>query len=83
LDPPPERDRHGQLTIDAGKQFSAGARPTSSLHRSFSPRDFLNVVFTDFLPVTSMRADIWLEPRRSKRSGSRSSPSRAPLIDQR
>ena len=75
----------GHLTIDAGKQFIRWARadilnPTDR----FAPRDFLNVIDTDFLPVLGVRPSlqfgtetiegVWVP---------RFTPSRLPLIDQR
>ncbi len=75
----------GRLTLDIGKQFIRWGRadilnPTDRL----APRDYLNVIDTEFLPVLGARAVI--------QSGSenfevvfvpRLTPSRLPLIDQR
>jgi hypothetical protein len=75
----------GHLTLDVGKQFIRWGRadilnPTDRL----APRDYLNVIDTEFLPVLGARAVI--------QSGSenfevvfvpRLTPSRLPLIDQR
>jgi hypothetical protein len=75
----------GHLTVDVGKQFIRWARadilnPTDR----FAPRDYLNVIDTDFLPVLGVRPSVqagaetfevvWVP---------RFTPSRLPLIDQR
>ncbi len=75
-----------KLTLDVGKQFIRWGKvdilnPTDR----FAPRDYLNVVDTEFLPVTGARATaqataqdsfevVWLP---------RFTPSRIPLLDQR
>jgi hypothetical protein len=75
-----------KLTLDVGKQFIRWGRadifnPTDR----FAPRDYLNVVDTEFLPVTGVRASaqateqdsfevVWLP---------RFTPSRIPLLNQR
>jgi len=75
----------GPLTIDAGKQFIRwGKADIVNPTDRFAPRDFLNVVDTEFLPVTGVRgvvqagADtieiVWLP---------RFTPSRLPLLDER
>ncbi len=75
----------GPLTIDAGKQFIRwGKADIVNPTDRFAPRDFLNVVDAEFLPVTGVRgvvqagADtievVWLP---------RLTPSRLPLFDQR
>jgi len=76
---------HGPLTIDAGKQFIRwGKADIINPTDRFAPRDFLNVVDTDFLAVTGVRAValhgaetfelVWVP---------RLTPSRIPLLDQR
>jgi hypothetical protein len=79
---------HGPFTIDAGKQLIRWGKtdivtPTDHL----APRDYLNVVDTEFLPVTGVRGNVRLGP------GSDDdieavwvpvfTPSRIPLLDQR
>ncbi len=76
---------HGPLTVDAGKQFIRwGKTDIVTPTDRFAPRDFLNVVDTEFLPVTGVRAVVQL--------GTNSfdaiwvpffTPSRTPLVDQR
>jgi hypothetical protein len=75
----------GPLTVDAGKQFIRWGK-TDILNPTdrFAPRDFLNVVDTEFLGVTAVRGvfqvrdetfeAVWLP---------RLTPSRVPLVDQR
>jgi hypothetical protein len=75
----------GHFTLDAGKQFIRWGRadilnPTDR----FAPRDFLNVLDADFLPVLGVRPSlqfgqdtfegVWVP---------RLTPSRLPLVDQR
>jgi hypothetical protein len=75
----------GHVTVDVGKQFIRWARadilnPTDR----FAPRDYLNVIDSDFLPVLGARTSVqagaetfevvWVP---------RLTPSRLPLIDQR
>ena len=75
-----------KLTVDLGKQFIRWGK-TDILNPTdhFAPRDYLNVVDTEFLPVTGGRASlqatgqdslevVWLP---------RFTPSRIPLLDQR
>jgi len=48
---------HGPLTIDAGKQFIRwGKADIINPTDRFAPRDFINVVDTEFLAVTGVRA---------------------------
>jgi hypothetical protein len=73
------------FTLDLGKQFIRWAR-ADILNPAdrFAPRDFLNVIDTDFLPVLGARASlqvgsetfegVWIP---------RFTPSRLPLFDQR
>jgi hypothetical protein len=76
---------HGAFTLDAGKQFIRwGKADIINPTDRFAPRDFLNVVDTEFLAVTGVRgvaqrgADtleaVWVP---------RFTPSRVPLLDQR
>jgi len=76
---------HRALTIDAGKQFIRwGKTDIVTPTDRFAPRDFLNVVDTEFLPVAGVRGvvqaganaveAVWVP---------RFTPSRVPLIDQR
>jgi len=77
--------QHGPLTVDVGKQFIRwGKTDIVTPTDRFAPRDFLNVVDTEFLPVTGVRAVI--------QRGSNTldaiwvpffTPSRTPLVDQR
>jgi hypothetical protein len=75
----------GGFTLDAGKQFIRWGR-TDILNPTdrFAPRDYLNVIDNEFLPVRGVRA--------SQRLGSQIveavwipelTPSRTPLLDQR
>jgi hypothetical protein len=76
---------HGPFTLDAGKQFIRwGKADILNPTDRFAPRDFLNVVDTEFLGVTGVRGvvqhgaetfeAVWLP---------RFTPSRVPLLDQR
>ena len=76
---------HGPFTIDAGKQFIRwGKADIINPTDRFAPRDFLNVVDTEFLAVTGVRGvaqhgaetfeAVWVP---------RFTPSRVPLLDQR
>jgi hypothetical protein len=75
----------GKLTIEAGKQFVRWGK-TDVLNPTdrFAPRDFVNVVDTEFLGITAGRLtygtqantiDLVFEPRLT--------PSRVPLLNQR
>jgi hypothetical protein len=75
----------GRATVDVGKQFIRwGTTDILTPTDWFAPRDFLNVIDTEFLPVlgarASLRADVgtldvvWVP---------RFTPSRVPLYDQR
>ena len=76
----------GPFTIDAGKQFIRwGKTDIVNPTDRFAPRDFLNVVDTEFLAVSGVRAVaqaggqntfevVWVP---------RLTPSRVPLLDQR
>jgi hypothetical protein len=77
---------YGKITVDAGKQFIRwGKTDIVNPTDRFAPRDFLNVIDTDFLPVTGVRVvaqvgardgveGVWLP---------RFTPSRVPLLSQR
>jgi len=75
----------GPFTIDAGKQFIRwGKTDIVTPTDRFAPRDFLNVLTTEFIAVTGVRATaqaghetfeaVWVP---------RFTPSRMPLVDQR
>ena len=75
----------GPFTLDAGKQFIRwGKTDIVTPTDRFAPRDFLNVVDSDFLAVTGVRGvaqahddtfeGVWVP---------RFTPSRVPLLDQR
>ena len=65
----------GPLTVDAGKQFIRwGKTDIVNPTDRFAPRDFLNVVDTEFLAVTGVRAcGHAAAATRSRRSGCRAS----------
>jgi len=75
----------GKLTVEAGKQLIRwGKTDILTPTDRFAPRDFLNVVDNEFLPVTAARltygtqsdtVDLVFEPRLT--------PSRIPLLNQR
>jgi len=75
----------GRLTIEAGKQLIRwGKADVLTPTDRFAPRDFLNVVDSDFLPITAARItygtqtdtlDVIFAPRFT--------PSRVPLLNQR
>ena len=75
----------GRLTVEAGKQLIRwGKADVLTPTDRFAPRDFLNVVDSDFLPITAARVtygtqsdtvDLILSPRLT--------PSRVPLLNQR
>ena len=75
----------GRFTLDAGKQFIRwGKTDIVTPTDRFAPRDFLNVIDSEFLGVTAIRAvglagaetfeGVWVP---------RFTPSRTPLLDQR
>ncbi|HTS66027.1 MAG TPA: DUF1302 family protein [Candidatus Acidoferrales bacterium] len=76
---------HGKLTFEAGKQLIRwGKADILTPTDRFAPSDFLNVVESDFLPITAARLtygtqsntiDLVFEPRLT--------PSRIPLLNQR
>ena len=76
---------HGPFTIDAGKQFIRwGKADIINPTDRFAPRDFINVIDTEFLAVTGVRAvaqhgaetfeAVWVP---------RFTPSRVPLLAER
>src|SRR6266508_51368 len=75
----------GRFTVDLGKQFIRWARadvlnPTDR----FAPRDFINVIDTDFLPVLGVRPSIRLGSETFEVVWiPRLTPSRLPLFSQR
>ena len=75
----------GRVTLDVGKQFIRWGRadiiyPTDR----FAPRDYLNVVDSDFLPVTAARVSLQFGSETLEGVWSpRLTPSRLPLLDQR
>jgi hypothetical protein len=75
----------GPLTIDVGKQFIRWARadilnPTDR----FAPRDYLNVIDSEFLAVTGARPSVRLGSETFEAVWvPRLTPSRMPLLDQR
>lgn len=75
----------GGFALDVGKQFIRWARadilnPTDR----FAPRDFLNVIDTDFLPVLGARASVQIGSETFEAVWvPRLTPSRMPLVGQR
>lgn len=75
----------GKLTIEAGKQFIRWGRadvlnPTDR----FAPRDYVNVLDADFLPVLGVHPTLLVGTERLEGVWSpRLTPSRLPLFDQR
>jgi hypothetical protein len=75
----------GAFTLDVGKQFIRWGRadilnPTDR----FAPRDYLNVVDTDVLPVLGVRPSVQIGPETFEFVWvPRMTPSRLPLFDQR
>lgn len=75
----------GHLTVDVGKQFVRWARadvlnPTDR----FAPRDFLNVIDTEFLPVLGVRPSVRIGHETFEAVWvPRLTPSRLPLFNQR
>jgi hypothetical protein len=74
-----------RLTVDAGKQFIRwGKTDIVAPTDHFAPRDFLNVVDTEFLAVTGVRTVAQLgEDTLDAVIVPRFTPSRVPLLDQR
>jgi hypothetical protein len=75
----------GPLTVDAGKQFIRwGKTDIVTPTDWFAPRDFLNVIDNEFLPVTGVRGVVRF--RSNSAEGvwvPRLTPSRVPLPDDR
>ena len=76
---------HGAFTLDAGKQFIRwGKTDILTPTDRFAPRDFLNVVDTEFLPVTGVRGNVRLHDDNIEVAWVPVfTPSRTPLVDQR
>jgi len=75
-----------KLTLDVGKQFIRwGKADIVNPTDHFAPRDYLNVVDTEFLPVTGGRATLQATPQDSLELVwlPRFTPSRIPLLNQR
>ncbi|MEP7305299.1 MAG: hypothetical protein ABJA98_07285 [Acidobacteriota bacterium] len=75
-----------KLTLDVGKQFIRwGKADIVNPTDHFAPRDYLNVVDTEFLPVTGGRAALQATAQDSLELVwlPRFTPSRIPLLDQR
>jgi hypothetical protein len=76
----------GRFTVDVGKQFIRwGTADIVNPTDRFAPRDFLNVLDADFLPVTGVRAVVTLGGKNSVEAVWVPSftPSRMPLPGQR
>jgi hypothetical protein len=76
----------GRIDVEAGKQFIRwGKTDIVTPTDRFAPRDFLNVVDNEFLPVTGVRGSIRLGEADTIEGVwvPRFTPSRVPLLDQR
>ena len=74
----------GWFTLDAGKQFLRwGKTDIVTPTDWFAPRDFLNVIDNEFLPVTGLRAGARFGVDTIEGVWDRFTPSRTPLVDQR
>ena len=74
----------GRVTIDAGKQFMRwGKTDIVTPTDWFAPRDFLNVIDSEFLPVTGVRAGVRFGADTIEGVWDRFTPSRTPLVSQR
>jgi hypothetical protein len=74
----------GRLTLDAGKQFMRwGKTDIVTPTDWFAPRDFLNVIENEFLPVTGVRAGVRFGVDTIEGAWDRFTPSRTPLVNQR
>jgi hypothetical protein len=73
------------LTVDLGKQFIRwGRADILSPTDRFAPRDYVNVIGTEFLPVLGARAStVWGSETFEVVWLPRMTPSRLPLLDQR
>ena len=75
----------GRLTLDVGKQFIRWARADiiNPLDR-FAPRDFLNVIQSEFVAVTGVRPSVQVGSETFEAVWvPQLTPSRMPLLDQR
>lgn len=75
----------GPLTVDIGKQFVRWARTDvfNPIDR-FAPRDFLNVIDAEFVPVSAIRPSLQRGNHTFEAVWAwRLTPSRMPLLDQR
>jgi hypothetical protein len=75
----------GNLTVDVGKQLIRWARAdvVNPIDR-FAPRDYLNVIETEFLPVIGVRPTLQIRNESLEAVWTwRLTPSRMPLLDQR
>lgn len=74
----------GRFTLDAGKQFTRwGKTDIVTPTDWFAPRDFLNVIDNEFLPVTGVRAAVRFGVDTIEGVWDRFTPSRTPLVNQR
>ena len=74
----------GWFTLDAGKQFTRwGKTDIVTPTDWFAPRDFLNVIDSQFLPVTGARAAARFGVDTVEAVWDRFTPSRTPLVYQR
>ena len=72
------------LTVDAGKQFLRwGKTDIVTPTDWFAPRDFINVIDNQFLPVTGVRAGARFGVDTIEAVWDRFTPSRTPLVNQR
>ena len=72
------------MTLDVGKQFIRwGKTDIVTPTDRFAPRTFLNVIDTEFLPVTGVRGGVRLGEARSRRVGAALHAEPHPLLDQR
>jgi len=75
----------GRLTVEAGKQLIRwGKADVLTPTDRFAPRDFLNVVDSEFLPITAARINYGTQANTVELVFSpRLTPSRVPLLNQR
>jgi hypothetical protein len=74
----------GRFTIDGGKQFFRwGKTDIVTPTDWFAPRDFINVIDSQFLPVTGVRGAARFGDDTIEAVWDRFTPSRTPLIGQR
>jgi hypothetical protein len=76
----------GKLTVDAGKQFIRwGKADIVTPTDRFAPRDYLNVIDSEFLPVTGVRGTLQVSSHDAVEGVwvPWLTPSRTPLFDQR